>query len=65
MILRLFGLFVERKDGVALERRFGENRRVFACSLIAAESSGVKRLEERRVAWGKFKPVFGLAMDLV
>ena len=47
MILRLFGLFVERKEGVALERRFGENRRAFACSLIAAKSNGVRRLEER------------------
>ena len=28
MILRLFGLFVEREEGVALERRFGKNRRV-------------------------------------
>lgn len=53
MILRLFGLFVERKDGVAMERRFGENRRAFACSLIAAESSGVKRLEEREGLHGE------------
>lgn len=45
MILRLFGLFVERKEGVALERRFGENRRAFACSLIAAKSNGVRRLD--------------------
>ena len=53
MILRLFGLFVERKEGVAMERRFGENRRAFACSLIAAESSGVKRLEEREGLHGE------------
>lgn len=47
MILRLFGLFVERKEGFALEGRLGEHRRILFASLIAAKSSGVRSLKER------------------